>query len=44
MFWGVTEAQDDKLFPGLDRHAHHLDVKAFPYTDLYKKKGSLTSF
>ena len=29
---GVTEAQDDKPFPGLDRHASHLGIKAFAYT------------
>lgn len=29
---GVTEAQDDKSFPGLDSHASHLGIKAFPYT------------
>lgn len=32
MFWGVTEAQDDKPFPGLGSSASHLGIKAFPYT------------
>lgn len=29
---GVTEAQDDRPFPGLGSYTSHLGTKAFPYT------------
>lgn len=39
---GVTEAQDDKPSPGLDRHASHWAIKAFPYTRPCRKAASLS--
>lgn len=36
---GVTEAQDDKPFPGLGIYASYLGIKAFPYTTSCGERG-----